>query len=95
MTVVKREVSMIMPSITFCDYGKGNINDMLLDCWFGFSYKRCLKDNVTVYAFGLNKMTCLRFNFGSNATILQKTEGEGIKYGYEIMFYIPKDADVW
>ena len=90
-----------MPSITFCVYGRrGNpnsygVNDMLLGCDFGIDGGTCLLDNVTVYSPVPNKMTCLRLNFGKNATILQKTKGEGYEYGYDIILYIPKYADVW
>ena len=94
MTVVKREVPMIMPSITFCDYGGGNINNMILGCYFGIDGGTCLKDNLTVYD-GLYKTTCVRFNFGSNATILQNMEREGYNFGYEIRLYLPNYASVW
>ena len=95
MTVVKREVPMKMPSLTLCDNQGGKTKDMLLWCYFGTI--TCLEDNVTVYfdvTVYKKVLTCIRLNFGSNSTILQKTESEGKIYGYSIMFYIPNEADV-
>ena len=94
MTVVKREIPMTLPSITFCNYEKTSVHDILLGCDFGIVGDTCIQDNVTVYD-GPYKMFCIRFNFGSNATILQKSELEGPDLGYKIMLYIPNRAQVW
>ena len=83
---------MTFPSITFCDLQAENkVQVMPLYCYFGSDFTDCLNDNVTIY-FDQIKKDCLRLNFGSNATIPQKTEREGIEYGYEIRLYIPNYA---
>ena len=86
---------MPLPSVTICSY-QGNIRDMLLDCDINPNNRSepCIIDNLNINYLGIT-YNCIRLNFASdNTTILQKSEDEGRRYGYNIWLYIPNGAYV-
>ena len=91
MTVIRREPNMTMPSVTICGplNNENKFERILLGCKFGLVGDSCLQDKLINY-----NRNCVRLNFGSNATILQKSVREGLEYGYFIRLYIPKGAYV-
>ena len=88
-TLIKRHKIMTLPSITFCSKYSVLAEDMLLKCTFGINSEPCLTDKLNI-SYRRTVSNCIRLNFGSNASILQRSEGEGYPYGYAIYFYIPK-----
>ena len=79
---------MTLPAITVCST-QILAEDMLLKCTFGINSEPCLTDKLNI-SYRRTVSNCIRLNFGSNASILQRSEGEGYLYGYTIWFYIPK-----
>ena len=100
MTVITREESLNMPSITICS--EGNIQDMLLYCVLGSTTKLCIQDNLTRFVEFYNviesfaiEMNCVRLNFGSinnDKITLQQSFGDGWMYGFEMIMYLNRNA---
>ncbi len=84
MTVIKREESMEMPSITIC--ATGNISELLLHCNFGYKEIPCNNKNLVQYINGKNKINCIRLSVNETNQIQL---GDRWYDGYKVIFYVP------
>jgi len=86
MTKIHRQKEMTLPAVTICSPYE-NTYDMIILC--DIKGQACQMNNLTLYNRNSHPEYCVQFNYGKNATELQKQFKEGYN-GYYFMVYGPK-----